>query len=231
MERYGIISEKNKREIVLLRGKGCAYRKCTFCDYYDDECPKEYEAYKVNAEVLSRVRGIYGNLEVINSGSVFEIDSRTLELIRSVCLSKGISTVHFESHYMYRNSIAGLRERFKPIELKLKLGLETFDYDYRENVLRKGISERDPEKLSCGFNEANLLFGLSGQTAESMLRDIELGLRYFERLCVNIFCENTTSVLPDKGVIDEFMKKVYPKYAGDYRVDILINNTDFGVGD
>lgn len=72
MERYNIIEEKNKREIVLLRGSGCVYKKCTFCDYYSDSCKDPGENFALNRAVLQFVTGKYGDLEVINSGSVFE---------------------------------------------------------------------------------------------------------------------------------------------------------------
>lgn len=34
-----------------------------------------------------------------------------------------------------------------------------------------------------------------------------------------------------KKVIKEFLNEVYPKYKDNKRVDILLNNTDFGVGE
>lgn len=142
MERYNIISEKNKREIVLLRGSGCVYKKCTFCDYYTDSCKNPQENYLLNQSVLEQVTGQYGNLEVINSGSVFELDEKTLDLIKSICHEKKISTIHFESHYLYRKKIPDLRKYFSEFDLKMKLGLETFDYDFRESVLHKGINEK-----------------------------------------------------------------------------------------
>lgn len=230
MERYAVIENKNKREIVLLRGSGCAYKKCAFCDYHTDGGGDEKENVGINVAVLSRVTGKYGALEVINSGSVFELDENTVANIRATCKAKGISTLHFESHYMYESRIPALRRSFDGIALKLKLGLETFDYALREGVLKKGIKERDPARIAKNFDEANFLFGISGQTAKSMRADIELGLELFERICVNIMCENTTSIKPDAAVIDEFMREVYPLYKNDERVDILINNTDFGVG-
>ena len=230
MVRYSEITEKKAREIVLLRGSGCAYRGCTFCDYHLDSCADEDENYALNAEVLSHVTGKYGEIEIINSGSVFELDGRTIELIKSTCREKGITVIHFEAHYMYRNEIAGLRRSFDGFTLKMKLGLETFDYDLRERVLRKGIAERDERRIAQGFDEANFLFGVSGQTESSMLYDMRTGLKYFERICVNLMCENTTSVKPDGAVADVFLRKVYPLYKDDPRVDILIENTDFGVG-
>lgn len=137
MERYNKILEKNEREIVLLRGSGCVYRKCAFCDYHTDKCSDQEANYALNSQVLGRVTGEFGDLEVINSGSVFELDPRTLALVRQICLEKEISTIHFESHYLYRDRIPALRQEFSPFRLKMKLGLETFDWDFRENVLKK----------------------------------------------------------------------------------------------
>ena len=231
MERYSKIYVKQKREIVLLRGRGCVYKKCAFCDYYTDSSADCKANYAINSAALSRVDGEFKELEVINSGSVFELDADTLALIGRVCAEKDIRTLHFEAHYLYRDRIPELRRYFADIDLKMKLGLETFDYDFREGVLKKGISERDPKAISRDFDEANFLFGITGQTLESMRNDIKLGLDNFERICVNIMCENTTAVRPDADVIKTFMRELYPIYKDNARVDILINNTDFGVGD
>ena len=62
MERYSIIREKRPREIVLLRGSGCVYRRCTFCDYHLDCCPDPEANFALNREVLGRVTGEYGEL-------------------------------------------------------------------------------------------------------------------------------------------------------------------------
>lgn len=231
MERYSVITQKNRREIVLLRGSGCAYRRCAFCDYHLDCCTDERENFRLNKSVLDRVKGEFGNLEIINSGSVFELDGDTLDYIKTVCAARGVRTLHFEAHFMYRDKIDALRKLFDGFDLKMKLGLETYDYDLRERTLKKGIPERDPKAIARNFDEANFLFGLTGQSADTMIYDIETGLENFERICVNIMCENSTAVLPDMSVIDEFMSAVYPLYIDNPRVDILINNTDFGVGD
>ncbi|MDE7107739.1 MAG: radical SAM protein [Clostridiales bacterium] len=231
MDRYSVITEKRKREIVLLRGRGCAYRRCTFCDYHLDCSPSDDDNFVLNAEVLSHITGEYGELEVINSGSVFELDCRTLDMIKSVCRDKGIAVIHFEVHYMYKDRLPALKAMFGGFTLKFKLGLETFDYDLREHVLLKGIKDSDPAVIADGFDEANFLFGLSGQTEQSMLRDIELGLNNFERICINIMCDNSTAIKPDPAVIDTFRTRIYPIYKDNPRVDILLNNTDFGVGE
>ncbi|MCM1306838.1 MAG: hypothetical protein NC037_06450 [Bacteroides sp.] len=231
MERYGRILNKRKREIVLLRGSGCIYKKCAFCDYHLDKCADDDENFRLNREVISRVTGEFNELEVINSGSVFELDTRTLNLVKAVCKDKGIDIIHFEAHYLYESRIPALREFFKDFQLKMKLGLETFDYDLRENVLKKGIPEKNPSVISRSFDEANFLIGIDGQTEESMRNDIVLGLDNFERICLNVMCENSTAIKPNKAVIDIFLKEIYPEYKDDERVDILINNTDFGVGD
>lgn len=231
MERYNIIKEKNPREIVLLRGRGCIYKKCSFCDYHLDKCDSDEENYKLNKRVLQRVTGEFGNIEIINSGSVFELDEKTIELIKKVCSEKNISLIHFESHYLYNDRIPELRQNFSQFELKMKLGLESFDYDFREKILKKGIKECSPKIISRNFDEANFLFGISDQTVSSMEKDIELGLKYFERICINIMCKNSTEIQPDEAVIKAFAEKIHPEYINDSRVDILFNNTDFGVGE
>lgn len=231
MPRYSVIAHKRPREIVLLRGRGCAYKRCSFCDYHLDFSPSDAENFSLNSEVLAQVTGVHGDLEVINSGSVFELDDATLDLIARTCRERAIHTIHFESHYLYRRRIPALRERFCNFDLKLKLGLETFDRTYRETVLLKGIPEEDPAVIARHFDEANLLVGLTGQTVASMERDIELGLEHFERICVNVMCKNTTAVQPDPQVVAAFMEELYPRYSPDPRLDILVENTDFGVGD
>ena len=231
MDRYSKIVEKQAREIVLLRGTGCACPSCAFCDYHDDKCADETANFQLNKSVLDAVTGEFGELEVINSGSVFELDSQTLAYIRDVCYQRGISVVHFESHYIFRERIPALRSFFEGIDVKMKIGIETFDFEFREQVLNKGIDESAPELICAAFQEGNFLFGISGQTRASMERDIQLGLRYLERICINIMCKNTTSITPDEKVIRCFVEEIMPQYADDPRVDILISNTDFGVGD
>lgn len=44
------------------------------------------------------------------------------------------------------------------------------------------------------------------------------------------FVENETKLKPDKTVVQQFISQVMPRYIMNDRVDILLNNTDFGVG-
>ena len=79
MERYSRITDKNKREIVLLRAFPCVWGKCTFCDYIEDNGRDEAEMVRENREALREITGEFGVLEVINSGSCFELPKETLE--------------------------------------------------------------------------------------------------------------------------------------------------------
>ena len=230
--RYSVIKEKNKREIVMLRGQGCVWRRCRFCDYHTDSSKDEAANFNLNAKTLSHVNGIYGKLEVINSGSFIDLDEKTLKLIQETCIQSNISQLHFECHWMHRDAIPRLKADYakKGITVKIKTGVETFDSLFRESYLDKGISTDNPAEIAKWFDEACLLFGLPGQTAESMENDIQTGLRYFERICVNIMQKNSRPILPDPTVIQQFQTQLYPKYKTDPRIDILLNNTDFGVG-
>lgn len=231
--RYSVIKQKNPREILLLRGRGCGWRKCTFCDYHMDFSKDEEANYRLNERELRKVTGKYGKLEIINSGSFPELDDKTIALIRKVCIEKEIRELHGEFHWMYRDRIKEIRDYFARgnITLKVKLGVETFETKYREKVLKKGMDVDSPEEIAQYADEVCLLFGLTGQNFESMQRDIETGLAYFERICINIMVENSTKVKPDVEVIQIFRDRLYDQYVDDSRVDILMENTEFGVGD
>lgn len=230
--RYGVIEEKNKREIVMLRGRGCAWRKCRFCDYHLDSSPDEAANFLLNREQLQKVTGRYHKLEVINSGSFVDLDEDTMAFLGEICVEKAINQVHFECHWMHREAIAPLRRRFGAfgVAVKVKIGVETFDPLFRESYLMKGIDVRDPAEIAEYFDEVCLLQGIPGQTTASMEEDIKTGLKYFERVCINIMQENLRPIKPDPKVIALFVRTLYPKYIGDERVDILMENTAFGVG-
>ena len=141
LERYSVIDNKNPREILLLRGSGCVWRKCRFCDYHLDYCKDDNENFELNKKAIEQVTGKYGVLEVVNSGSFVDLDEKTMNLIMDTCTEKNIKQIHFESHWMHRDEIKNLRQRFASIGVntKLKIGVETFDYLFRESYLVKGI--------------------------------------------------------------------------------------------
>lgn len=86
--RYNKITDKHQREIVLLKSFPCKSGKCSFCNYIEDNSLDEKEIDNVNMEVLKEITGEYGVLEVINSGSVFELTPKTLEEIKRVVIEK-----------------------------------------------------------------------------------------------------------------------------------------------
>jgi hypothetical protein len=231
-QRYAVIIEKNPREIVMLRGSGCKWRRCRFCDYHLDFSKSEEENFDLNGQVLNHVTGEYHRLEVINSGSFLDLDEKTVQRIEKLCLEKDIRDLHMECHWIHRKEILKYRERFekKGIKVHIKTGVETFDVEFRETELAKGFGSASPSEIAKYFDDVCLLQCVVGQSIESIQRDIETGLLYFDRVCVNIMVENGMPMKPDYDLIQEFKKQVYPRYIQNERIDILMENTDFGVG-
>lgn len=226
--RYSKITNKNKREIVLLKGKPCIYGKCSFCNYIEDNSLDEERNNKINLDVLSRITGEYGALEVINSGSVFELPLVTLEKIREVVYEKNIKILWFEAYYIYKNRLEEMREFFRGVEVRYKVGIETFDENFRNNVLNKDLYYSDIKELSDYFENICLMVGIFGQTEEMIRKDIEIGLRNFKRLTINVFIDNGTSIKRDNSLCKWFSKEF--KYLEAYEnVEILNDNKDFGV--
>lgn len=229
MERYNVITAKNPREIVLLKGFPCAWGKCTFCDYISDNSRDEAEMAELNSRVLSRVSGQTGALEVINSGSCFELPRDTLSRIRQIVKEKKIRRLFFESHWMYRNRLQEMRE-FMGIPVVFKIGVETFDNDFRERVLNKHAPFRTPEEVAAYFDSPCLMVCVKGQTQKMIDSDIEILKKYFRLGTVNVFTNNSTAVRQDPALVRWFREK-YAYLDGDPSVEVLYRNTDFGVGD
>ena len=227
MERYAIIHTILPREFVLLQGTGCRWKKCTFCDYHADVSDNPFT---VNKGVLAQVQGVYGVLDVINSGSAMELDEQTIAMIKEVVQEKQIHTLWFEAHYMYRHKLAKFAEQFDGVEVKFRCGVESFDSCLRERW-KKGIAASVmAEDVAKYFQGVCLLCCTEGDNKSRILSDIALAEQYFEYASVNIFCENTTAVKRDEELAKWFVEQVYPTLKQSKKIEILINNTDLGVG-
>ena len=227
MDRYALIHTKIPREFVLLQGTGCRWRKCTFCDYHEDVSEHPFE---VNEPVLRQVTGKYGVLDVINSGSAMELDEETIALIKEVVKEKRIHTLWFEAHSMYRKKLASFAGQFAPVKVKFRCGVETFDTALRE-AWKKGIpSSVSVQEIAQYFQGICLLCCTQGETKEHILKDIELAKEHFEYFSVNVFCNNHTSIKQDKDLATWFAKEVYPLIKDEPGIEVLMENTDLGVG-
>lgn len=228
MLRYSTIEAKNEREIVLLKGRPCKWGKCAFCDYILDNSENEDLIDKCNMNVLSKVTGKFKKLEVINSGSVFELTKKTLKMIKQIVSEKNIQQLFFESHWFYRLRLKEIEDYFG-IPIIFKCGIETFDNEFRNNVLQKGFTLTNPEEASLYFKSICLMVGIKGQTKEMIKKDIDYLLKYFSFGCINIFNDNTTEIKADKELLSWF-KDNY-SFLNDYpNIEVLWNNTDFNVG-
>ncbi|MBR6520603.1 MAG: hypothetical protein IKT77_06450, partial [Paludibacteraceae bacterium] len=189
MNRYSKITEKLPREFVLLQGTGCKWRQCTFCDYHTDVSTDPFE---VNRQVLEQVTGEYGVLDVINSGSAFELDDRTISLLQRIIVEKNIHTLWCEMHWMYRNRLDQFIERINSnlsplasnLKVKFRCGIETFNPQLRQQWHKGVPTSVTPEDVARHFQGICLLCCVEGQTKETILSDIELAQRHFEYFSV-----------------------------------------------
>ena len=225
--RYSLIDTHMKREFLLLQGKGCAWGKCTFCDYFTDVSSDPFE---VNKPVIDRITGVYGVVDVINSGSVFELDPKTMAYLRDKLKEKSVHTLWCESHWLYRNRLEEIRSFFGGITVKFRIGAETFDPQMRK-AWKKGISESvTAEEIGKYFDGACLLVCVKGQTKEQIIRDIELAKANFEYFNVNVFVENSTPHKTDFQLAKWFAEELAPTLEQYENIEVLLNNTDLGVG-
>lgn len=229
MDRYNKITNKNNREIVLLKGFPCIWGKCTFCDYIDDNGVNEEELVALNKEVLNNITGEFKVLEVINSGSCFEIPKETLEDIKRIVKEKKIEKLFLESHWCYRNRLDEMREFFG-VPIIFKIGVETFDNNFRNLVLNKNANFKTFEEVKEYFQSVCIMVGIKGQTRDMIKRDMDIVLENFKYATINVFVENTTDIKRDDQLVNWFAEEY--KFLNDNEtIEVLYHNTDFGVGD
>lgn len=227
MERYSVIHTKMPREFVLLQGRGCRWGRCTFCDYHTDTSENPYA---LNKEVLSQVTGCYGILDIINSGSGLELDTDTLKLIKKVATEKSIHTLWFEMHYMYRHRLAEFADYFAPLKVKFRCGIESFDGEQRKRW-NKGVPESvTAEDVANYFQGVCLLCCTEGESRERIISDIQKAEQLFEYYSINVFCNNSTDVKRDDELAHWFINNIYHEAERSTKAEILLNNTDLGVG-
>ncbi|AIT09778.1 radical SAM protein [Candidatus Francisella endociliophora] len=231
MDRYSKITDvhKYKREIVLLKSRPCAYGKCTFCDYILDNSKDIDEINAINFEVLKKITGEFGILEIINSGNIFELPQATKNRIKEVVKEKNIQLLFVEAHWMYKDHLHKIKDLFET-EIFIKTGLESFDTNFREKVLNKGFYHDSPDQLSQLFDSVCLLIGVQGQTKEIIKNDIEIAKKYFNHTTLNLYVNNSTSIKADENLKKWFLKE-YKDLFDNLQFEILVDNTDFGVGD
>lgn len=227
LTRYSEITKKMPREVILIQGQGCRWKKCTFCDYYLDVSDNPFE---VNLGAINAVTGKFGTLDVIDSGSAPEIDNETLKLLVSKVKEKKIHTLWFEAHWIYRFELNKFKQNFPGSKVKFRTGIETFNPILREKW-NKGVPKNvTPEDIAQYYQGVNLMIGLENQTIYDVCNDIEIADKYFEYFTLNVFVPNTTNQKLNQNVVDEFIEKVLPNVENNPKADILLNNTDWGVG-
>lgn len=227
MDRYSVIHTKLQREFLLLQGLGCKWGRCAFCDYHSDSSDSPYD---VNRPVLERVTGAYGVLDIINSGSAMELDTRTVEHVKRVINEKNIHTVWFEAHYMYRHKLSAFAAQFAPAIVKFRCGIESFDPSLR-SLWNKGVpADVTAVDVAKYFQGVCLLCCTDGDTKERIVSDIETAKRHFEYFSVNLFCNNSTAVKRDSDLSEWFIGEIYPLIKDDPAIEVLVENTDLGVG-
>ncbi len=225
--RYSQITEKFPREFILLQGKGCFWKKCAYCDYYEDV---SIDAVKINLETIAKVTGKFGVLDVINSGSAMELDDKTITALIKIVKDKKIKELWFEAHWAYKNKLKDFTKLFENVDVKFRTGIETFNPELRK-FWNKGVPESvTAEDISKHFKGVSLLVGTEKQSFETVVSDIETAKKYFEHVMVNVFTPNSKPLLKNEELVNKFKNEIYPKIKDDPQIEISLNITDLGVG-
>lgn len=187
------------------------------------------EINAINLDILNNITGEFGILEIINSGNIFELPQATKQRIKEIVKEKNIRLLFVEAHWMYKDHLHKIKDLFET-DIFIKTGLESFDNQFREKVLNKGFFHSSPKQLSELFDSVCLLIGVKGQSKEIIKKDIEIAKKHFNHTTLNLYVNNTTSIKADEELKKWFLEE-YKDLFNDPQFEILVSNTDFGVGD
>lgn len=229
MQRYSIVDTKIPREILLLKSFPCLYGKCSFCNYILDNSVNLTEIEDANFTVIQQLTGKYGVVEILNSGSVFELPPSILTAIKAKIDAIKVHTIYFETYYGYRKRLQEIRDYFPNQEIRYRIGIETFDDEFRARVLNKPFPTNDLTELADQFYACCLLICVQGQTKEQILKDIEIARNNFKEITINVFINNTTAVTRDESLVKWFVNEVYSNLKDVPNIEILLDNKDLGV--
>lgn len=227
--RYSKIEGNFEREIVLLKGRPCSYGKCKFCNYTLDNSENEDENFKFNKNILRNVTGEYNVLEVINSGNACDLDLDTLNLIKNILKEKQIKVLYLEMYLNKVKEIEKFRKFFDGVELRFRIGLESFDDEFRKELGKNFIFQNLKDQIVKNYYSACIMVGIKGQSKEMILNDIKEGLNNFSTITVNKWVNNTTEVKADNELSKWFITTIYPIIKDNPRIEVLIDNKDLGV--
>ncbi|GHU36026.1 radical SAM protein [Clostridia bacterium] len=212
IKRYSKVYSKYPREVVLLNSVGgCSWAKCSFCDYYTAFSANFPECGEFNKRFLANIDGEFGVLQVINSASFSEFPLATVFDIRDICANTHIKTLITEQHFLFAGENRRIAEFFSNTGTTVKFicGVETFDEDFRERVLIKGMQRVSPEMIAESFQWVNLLFGVKDirggrDPLERLQSDLDIAYNLFERINICVFGENTTNAKRDGEAVERF---------------------------
>lgn len=110
------------------------------------------------------------------------------------------------------------------------MGVETFDNEFRIKVYNKNFVMEEDEiaEVSKKLFSVCLLVCVKGQTREMIEKDIEIALKNFKGVTINIFINNGTIIERDDELVKWFIEK-YSYLTSDDRVELLLDNKDLGV--
>lgn len=213
---------------MLLKALPCKWGKCSFCNYIEDNSTDIDMINQLNGEVLKSVTGKLGALEVINSGSCFELPPETLQMLQVLVKEKKIKKLYFETHWLYRKRLHEFKQMFE-IPIVFITGIETFDETFRNKVLRKGVNFENVAEIKKYFSSVCLMVGMLGQTREMIENDVKILLENFDHGTINLFVDNNTEIKPDYE-LQEWFRQQFSWLEKIKKIDILWKNTDFEVG-
>ena len=146
--------------------------------------------------------------------------------------TQSIEIIYFEAYISYIKRLDEIIDFFPNQEIRFRLGVETFDDEFRKNILNKNFSISDSkafEDIRNKYWSVLLMICIQGQTKKQILLDIKTATDSFQEITISVFNDNGTFVKQDKELTKWFVEEIYPSLQDKQNTEVLISNQDLGV--
>lgn len=217
----GAVYEKERKKIVaILKNYPCSWNRCVFCCFSEEAARDLNDLMDTNKKILNKMEKITRENEVrrisiFNGGSFFELPLNIVLELAGIGNPK-VFDIETRPEFLTKESTIHLFNILSPSNLVIRIGFETASERIRNDILNKGISNEELERIVELRKEikkthgdidfiAYVLFGIDETNEEEVIESVKFFKRLFDGVIAIKYRRYHDWMPPEIAVSQELM--------------------------